>query len=34
MKRVDTDNSGYIDFNEFIAATMNEQNILSENNIR
>ena len=34
MKRVDTDNSGFIDFNEFIAATMSEENILKEENIK
>jgi calcium-dependent protein kinase len=33
MVRVDTDNSGYIDYNEYIAATTNKQKMFSRRNL-
>mmetsp|Transcript_18122 Transcript_18122/g.18114 ORF Transcript_18122/g.18114 Transcript_18122/m.18114 type:complete len:175 (+) Transcript_18122:910-1434(+) len=34
MKEVDTDKSGYIDYNEFIKATFNSQMLISKENLR
>jgi calcium-dependent protein kinase len=34
LKKIDLDGDGYIDFNEFIAASVNHKELLSENNIR
>jgi calcium-dependent protein kinase len=33
MKAVDTDGSGFIDYSEFIAATMNKKTLLSSENM-
>jgi calcium-dependent protein kinase len=33
MQNVDTDGSGYIDYSEFVAASMNKKKLLSKNNL-
>ena len=33
MRRVDTDGSGFIDYTEFVAATMNKKKLLSKANL-
>lgn len=33
FKKVDTDNSGEIDYSEFVVATMDEKNLLSNNKL-
>jgi len=33
MATVDTDGSGYIDYTEFLAATVNKKKLLSESNL-
>jgi calcium-dependent protein kinase len=33
MRNVDTDGNGYIDYSEFIAASMNRKKLLSKNNL-
>jgi calcium-dependent protein kinase len=33
MRNVDTDGNGYIDYSEFIAASMNRKQLLSKNNL-
>jgi calcium-dependent protein kinase len=33
MKSIDLDGNGYIDYNEFLAATMNRSKLLSKNNL-
>lgn len=34
FKKVDVDNSGEIDYSEFVVATLNEKNLLSNNKLR
>ena len=34
FSKVDTDNSGEIDYSEFVVSTMNEQNLLSNNKLQ
>lgn len=34
IKKIDTDGSGYIEYEEFIAATVNKSNLLSEKNLK
>ncbi len=34
LKEIDLDGDGYIDFNEFLAASVDHRQILSESNIR
>ena len=34
FKTVDTDNSGYIDYHEFLVASMNESKIMSHHNLK
>jgi calcium-dependent protein kinase len=33
MKQVDTDNSGYVDYTEFISAAMSKQKLLNKKNL-